>query len=817
MLELPDLPVCDVLPELHETLRSGNRSVLAAPPGAGKTTIVPLSLLKEKWAQAGRIILIEPRRVATRAAARRMASLLNETVGATVGYAMRMDNRFSPDTRILVVTEGVFTRMALDDPELTGIAMVIFDEFHERSLDGDFGLALALDIAGALRSDLKILVMSATLDSLAVSRLIDGPVVESAGRSFTVDIRYRPRKAEQPLEDEMSKAVRAALAEEEGSCLAFLPGQSEIRRTMERLENTTPASVDIIPLYGGLDGKTQDAAIRAAPAGRRKVVLATDIAESSITIDGVNIVIDSGLSRVPRFEPSTGLTRLQTARASRASVDQRAGRAGRTAPGVAIRLWHEAQTASLAAGSQPEIMEADLSGFLLDCASFGITDPQTLRLLDHPPAASLTAARAQLRELQAIDQNGGLTATGRKMRNLPLPVRLAHMVVCAAERGEARMAAEIAVLLTERGLGGASADLDIRHDNLRCDRAKRAAQAKGMAKRLAANVDEGKQDSDASVGRILLDACPDRVAKARGKRGHFVLANGRGAVVDEMSPLADEPFIVAADLQGKAQNARITAAAAISRDEIIARLGDRIEARVHSEFDTASGSVRQREQLRLGAIRLRETALPPPSGDQANQAIMQAVRNHGLEILPWDRRSTGLRQRLAWLHDRLGDPWPAMGDDELLPGLGDWLLPFLSGEPNLNSISGKAIEQGLTSLVPFEFSRRINEFAPEKWRAPTGNHFTIHYGGPDPVVAVRVQELYGTDRHPAIAGGSVPLKLELLSPANRPIQTTLDLPRFWRGSWADVRKDMKSRYPKHVWPENPQHAEATTRAKPRGK
>ncbi|MEX0344410.1 MAG: ATP-dependent helicase HrpB [Rhizobiaceae bacterium] len=817
MPQLPGLPVCDVLPELLESLQTGNRAVLAAPPGAGKTTIVPLSLLGEDWAQNGRLILVEPRRVATRAAARRMASLLDEPVGATVGYAMRMDNRSGPDTRVLAVTEGVFTRMALDDPELTGIAMVIFDEFHERSLDGDFGLALALDIAGALRPDLKIMVMSATLDTDAVSKLIDGPVFESAGRSFPVQIRYRPRKAERLLEEEMSKAIRAALAEEEGSCLAFLPGQSEIRRTKEQLEGALPASVDVIPLYGGLDGKTQDAAIRPAKAGRRKVVLATDIAESSITIDGVNIVIDSGLSRVPRYEPSTGLTRLETVRASRASVDQRAGRAGRTAPGVAIRLWHEAQTASLKAGSQPEIMEADLSGLLLDCASFGIADPQTLRLLDHPPAAAFQAARAQLRELAAIDQEGRLTATGRTMRKLPLPVRLAHMVVRAAERGEARKAAEIAVLLGERGLGGSSVDLDIRHDNLRRDKAKRAGQAKAMAQRLAANVSETGQENDAGAGRILLDACPDRVAKARGKRGHFVLANGRGAIIDEINPLAAEPFIVAADLQGKAQNARITAAAAISRDEIIALTGDRIEIRVQSGFDTASGSVRQREQLRLGAIKLRETALPPPSGDQANQAIMVAVRDHGLEILPWDRSATGLRQRLAWLHDRLGDPWPAMGDDDLISRLDDWLLPFLSGEPNLKSIGATAIEQGLKSLVPFEFSRRINEFAPEKWRAPTGNHLTVRYDSPEPVVAVRVQELYGADRHPAIAGGSVPLKLELLSPANRPIQTTLDLPGFWRGSWADVRKDMKSRYPKHVWPENPQHAEPTTRARPRGK
>ena len=483
---LPDLPVAEVLPDLARALETGNSAILVAPPGAGKTTLVPLALLDAPWLGAGRIVLLEPRRLAARAAARRMASLIGEEPGETVGYAMRMENRTSARTRILVVTEGVLARMILDDPELPGVSAVLFDEFHERSLDGDFGLALALDVQGALRPDLKLLVMSATLDGARVAKLMAGaPVIESLGRSFPVELRYEERAPGTPIEDAMAKAIRETLASETGSVLAFLPGQREIERTAERLETRLPADCDIVPLYGMLDGKAQDAAIKPAPAGRRKIVLATSIAETSITIDGVRVVIDSGLSRLPKYEPATGLTRLETVRVSKASADQRAGRAGRTQAGVAIRLWRAEQTAALPAFTPPEILEADLSGMMLDCAAFGVADPATLRFLDPPPGAALAEARALLLDLDAVDEAGRLTASGEAMRRLALPARLAHMVAEAAKDGRQHDAAQLAVLLTERGLGGDGADLDRRLSRFRAERSPRATAARQLAERLA--------------------------------------------------------------------------------------------------------------------------------------------------------------------------------------------------------------------------------------------------------------------------------------------------------------------------------------------
>ena len=818
MIELPNLPVRDALGELHTALRDNGAAVLVAPPGAGKTTLVPLALLGEKWSKTGRIIVVEPRRVAARAAARRMTQLVGDNLGATVGYAMRMDNKSGPNTRILVVTEGVFTRMALDDPELAGISAVLFDEFHERSLDGDFGLALALDIAAALRPDLRLLAMSATLEASRVGSLMgDAPIIRSEGRSYPVDIRYQPRKPETRIEDAVATAVVSALAEGRGSCLAFLPGQREISRTAERLKDRIPALVDIVPLHGGLDGQAQDAAIRPAPDGRRKIVLATSIAETSITIDGVDTVIDSGLSRLPKFEPATGLTRLETVRVSRASAEQRAGRAGRTSPGLAIRLWHEGQTASLAEASVPEILEADLSRLLLDCAAFGVGDPADLRLLDSPPKAALSAARKQLLELGALDRSGSITATGKVLRDMPLPVRLSNMVIKAAQRGQALMAAEIALLLTERGLGGSDTDLDLRLSRFRRDNHQRAKHARSLAKRLAAKA-AGNNDADQNtVSRCLLDACPDRVAKARGNAGHFVLANGRGAVLDETEPLAREQFIIVADLQGEAQNARITAAASLLPDEIEACLPDRIERKRTTVFDRQARSVRQRELVKLGAVTLREHNLSPPAGDEANQAIIAAVREHGLEILPWTAETTNLLGRLSWLNRTLGGGWPDMAETELLSRLEEWLLPFLTGDSNLARLAASTLKHALLSIVPFDLAANMDKFAPSRFEVPTGSRIGISYADDAPTISVRVQELFGLDSHPSIAGGSVPLKLELLSPANRPIQTTIDLPGFWRGSWTDVRKDMKSRYPKHVWPENPLMAKPTTRAKPRAK
>lgn len=820
MRDLPELPVTAVLPALRATLESGPSAVLVAPPGAGKTTLVPLALLDAGWRGDSKILLLEPRRLAARAAARRMAALLGEEPGDTVGYAMRMENRVSKATRIVVVTEGVLSRMILDDPELPGISAVIFDEFHERSLDGDFGLALALDVQGALRPDLRLVVMSATLDGARVARLLgNAPVIESEGRSFPVEIRHEERGAGVQIEDAMAKAIRDALASEPGSILAFLPGQREIERTAERLQGGIAANVDIAPLYGQLDGKSQDAAIRPAPAGRRKVVLATSIAETSITIDGVRVVIDSGLSRLPKFEPATGLTRLETVRVSQASAAQRAGRAGRTQPGVAVRLWRAEQTAALPPFTPPEILEADLSGLVLDCAAFGVADPASLAFLDRPPAPALAEARSLLLELRAIDPAGRLTESGHAMRRLALPVRLSHMVAEAARAGQAGDAAALAVLLTERGLGGDSADLDRRLERFRTERSPRAVAGRQLAERLArqAGGAKGSGADPRSAGALLLHAWPDRVAMARGERGRFVLANGRGASVDAADPLAGQKFLVVADLQGKAQNARIAAAAAVSENDIRALLGDHIERKTEIAFDPERRSTRVRETARLGAILLSERMLPAPSGAEADQAILQALRGHGLSLLPWNKETETLRHRLQWLHSGLGAPWPDMSDAALLDGLEAWLLPFLSGEASFARIDPSAIQAGLMSLVPHDLQRKVPALAPTHFDAPSGSHVPIRYEGETPVLAIRVQELFGLDRHPSIAGGTVPLTLELLSPAHRPIQTTRDLPGFWRGSWSDVRSDMRGRYPKHVWPDDPVNATATNRAKPRVK
>ena len=494
-----------------------------------------------------------------------MASLLGEEVGATVGYRMRLENKVSAKTRILVVTEGVFARMILDDPDLKDIAAVLFDEFHERSLDADFGLALALDVQAALRPDLKLLVMSATLDGARVrtSARTDAPVLESKGRSFPIDIRYRARNPDERIEDAMAKAIRDTLADETGSILAFLPGQREIERTTEALQGRVAADVMIVPLYGALEGRDQDAAIKPAPPGKRKVVLATSIAETSITIDGVRVVIDSGLARLPKFEPATGLTRLETVRASRAAVDQRAGRAGRTEPGIALRLWRAEQTAALEAFAPPEILEADLTGLVLDCAAWGVADPTSLAFLDTPPAPAIKEARALLENLGALESNR-VTPMGNEMRKLALPARLAHMVLTARVRGQAYRAAELAVLLTERGLGGNDIDLDVRLSRFQRERGDRATRARGLAKRLAGNSNAAEPDS---VGRLLIGAYPDRIAKARGN-GQFTLANGRGGEVDPATSLAKSPWLVVADLAGRAGRARILAAAEVTEAEI---------------------------------------------------------------------------------------------------------------------------------------------------------------------------------------------------------------------------------------------------------
>lgn len=816
---LPFLPISDRLGELATALESGNRAVLSAPPGAGKTTIVPLHLFAQLWRGDGRIILLEPRRLAARAAASRMAGLLGEAVGETVGYRMRLDNRISGRTRIEVVTEGVFVRMILHDPELTGVAAVLFDEFHERSLDADLGLALALDAQAALRPDLRIVVMSATLDVERIGQLLeDPPLIISEGRSFPVEIRHRDRSGDERIEDAVASTILKTLSEETGSILAFLPGQAEIRRTVERLEDKIGPDVVIAPLYGVLSQAEQDAAIRPAAPGKRKVVLSTSIAETSITIDGVRVVIDSGLQRLPVFEASTAITRLETVRVSRASADQRAGRAGRTEPGIAIRLWHAGQTAALPAFTPPEILSSDLSSLALDLAYWGVADPGQLLLIDMPPEAALKEARQLLIGLGALDEKLQLTDKGRRMRDFGLPPRLSAMVLGASEHGDARAAAELAVLLTEQGLGGIDLDLDERLRQFRRDRGERARNARNLAQRLSSGLKQ-RDDAEAapiSAGALLMHAFPDRIARQRGGRGRFVMANGRGAEIPASERLAGAELIVIADLTGKAAQGRVIAAAEASRGDIESLLPKAIRTSEESGFDTASRQVRARRVTRLGAIIFDEKPLPKPKGDDAAKALAEGVRLLGLAALPFSKSAAQLRQRLGFLYRSLGEPWPDTSDEGLIARLDEWFVPFQSGVTSFQEISAASLHDGLMALVPGGSQRELDRLVPTHFTAPTGQAHTIRYEGDEPVLQIRVQELFGLRSHPTIGGGKLPLLLELTSPAHRPIQTTRDLPGFWTGSWKGVRADMRGRYPKHPWPEDPAAADPTTRAKPRG-
>jgi ATP-dependent helicase HrpB len=814
---LPELPVSHVLPAVAAALDEQKRAILSAPPGAGKTTLVPLYLLGQAWRGDGKIILLEPRRLAARAAAGRMASLIGEQVGGTVGYRMRLDNRISAATRIEVVTEGVFARMILDDPELTGVSVVIFDEFHERSLDADFGLALALDVQSALRDDLRILVMSATLDVERVAALLDHPpVIESLGRSFPIDIRYQDRPGGERIEDAVTRAILDAHANEAGSILAFLPGQAEITRTVERLQGRFGAETLIAPLYGNLSQKEQDAAIRPASQGTRKIVLATSIAETSITIDGVRIVIDSGLQRLPVFEASTGITRLETVRVSRASADQRAGRAGRTEPGIAVRLWHQGQTAALPAFTPPQILSSDLSGLVLDLAHWGVQDPASLAFVDQPPETTLREARVLLSQLGALDKDGALTARGKVMRDLALPPRLAAMVVSAGEAGYARDAAMIAVLLTEQGLGGTSIDIEERLRRFKAERGERAEASRRLAGRLASGLDRVAATAPTLAGQLLLHAFPDRIALQRGGRGRFVMANGRGAELPETERLAGSQMLVIADLTGRAAQARVLAAAEVTRGDIEAELPGEIKTGDQIFFDRQSRKVRARRATRLGAIVFEETPLPRPSGAAVTQALVEGVRELGLDQLAFSKEAMQLRERIGFLHRTIGEPWPDVSDKALLSRLDDWFAPFQTEARGLSEISAAGLSNGLMSLVPHELQRDLSRLAPTHFEAPTGQRHPIQYEGEEPVLTIRVQELFGLKQHPAIAGGRLPLLLELTSPAHRPIQTTRDLPGFWAGSWKDVRADMRGRYPRHPWPERPEDALPTTRAKPRG-
>jgi ATP-dependent helicase HrpB len=803
------LPIHEVLPPLKAALNDGDVAVLVAAPGAGKTTVVPLALMDEPWTAGGKLIVLEPRRLAARAAAARMAQTLGEAVGERVGFRVRLQSKVSARTRIEVVTEGVFTRMILDDPGLEGVAAVLFDEFHERSLDADLGLALARDAQGVLRHDLRLLVMSATLDGARVAGLLgEAPLIESRGRAFAVETRYLGRDPAARLEDHVARAVRKAIAEEAGGVLVFLPGQGEIRRVEALLKDRLGEDVLLAPLYGALS---------PAPQGRRKVVLATSIAETSLTLEGVRVVIDAGLARTPRYDPASGLTRLQTVRVSRAAADQRRGRAGRTEPGVCYRLWDEAETRALVPFAAPEILESDLSGLALDLALWGAKDAAGLAFLDPPPRGAMAEAKALLTALGAFGPDGSVTRHGRALSRLSLPPRLAHLVLEGVGAGAGQRAALVAAVLSERNLGGSGVDLHDRLRGLERDRSQRARDGKALAARWARQAGAADQD-DASVsdGRLLFHAYPERIAQRRGGAGEFRLATGRGVFLDPAEALAQASFLVAADLGGGGgARDRVRLAAAIDEADLLAVAADRIETIEVVETD-AAGRMRAKRIRRLGALVLHERETPMDAALIA-KALLEQVRREGVSNLPWGEAAKALRARIAFLRHHFGDAWPDLSDEALLARLEEWLAPALEGRRSLSDIDEHVLREALAGLIPWEMKARLDRLAPAWFVAPTGSSFPIDYaaeGGPK--VEVRVQELFGLAVHPTLAEGRIPLTLALTSPARRPIQVTNDLPGFWRGSWAEVRKEMRGRYPKHPWPEDPLAAAPTTRAKPRG-
>ena len=815
------LPIDDAMGELRSALDSGAGAVLVAPPGAGKTTRTPLELMREPWTQGRKLILLEPRRLAARAAAARMAQTLGEDLGETIGLRVRLETRVSRRTRIEVVTEGVFARMIVDDPELSGVAGVLFDEFHERSLDADLGLALALDARAALREDLRLLVMSATLDGAGAARLLNAPLIESAGRAFPVETFYVGRDPAAKIEEQACATVLRAFAEQSGSILVFLPGAREIERASERLSERLPAETIIAPLHGALDRGAQDRALRPAPPGRRKVVLATSIAETSLTIEGVRIVIDAGLARLPRYEPGLGLTRLETVRASRASVDQRRGRAGRTEPGACYRLWEEAANGSLPPFTPPEMLAADLSGLVLDLAAWGARNPYDLAWLDPPPRAALDEARATLRRLGAIDPQGAITEDGRAMRALPLPPRLARMTALAASQGRALQAAETAVVLSERAIGSGLVDVAERVRRLRSDRSRSAEEGRRLAKvwaNVAASNASGVAVSDAEsdgFGRLVAVAFPDRVAKARGKLGDFLMANGRAASLDPIDPLAREAWLAIADVSGRAGAQRILAAAALSSAEVLADRSD-VDRREESWFDRDAAALRRRSAVRLGAIQVSERPLPTLKGPQAAIMLARGIAELGLDRLPWTPDLLQLRDRILFLRALEGEEWPDVSQAALARSAENWLAPFIEAKDALGAIESADLQRALKALLDWRQSAKLDAEAPTHFQTPAGSLAPIDYaaeGGP--ALHVRVQELFGLSRHPTVASGKAKLTLHLLSPARRPIQITRDLERFWAGSWGAVAAEMRGRYPKHLWPDHPATAIPTFRAKPR--
>ena len=833
------LPIDAIVPRLRNVLRTGARAVLQAPPGAGKTTVVPLALLGEPWAADGKIIVLEPRRLAARAAARRMALLHGDALGETVGFRVRGETRVGPRTRIEVVTEGVLTRMLVTDPTLDGVAAVIFDEFHERSVVADTGLALALHTAELVRPELRLLVMSATLDGAAVAALLgDAAVLTAEGRAFPVETRWAPLPPGVRPVDAVPHVVRRAVAETDGDVLVFLPGAGEIRRVASALEGTWARdAVRIFSLHGSMSGHDQDEAIAPALPGRRKIVLATSVAETSLTIEGVRAVVDSGLARVPRFDPQSGMSRLETVRVTQDAALQRAGRAGRTAPGACYRLWSEAEHAALLARRTPEILSADLAPLALELALTGIGDAATLRWLDAPPGAALAQARELLVALDAITADGRATAHGSRIAEIGLHPRLAHLVVRGAERGEVGLASLIAALLGDRdilvrGDGDPDPDIGIRVALLRGndrfagvrvdesrlhrlrDEARRIAERVGTAARSKSGRGADRDPATTSAELVAL-AYPDRVAQAAGKRGRFRMRNGRGALVPEASPLAGAAWLAIADTDGKRDDARVYLAAELDAGAV-ERLfsGQMVESR-SAGFDDASGAVLATVRRKLGALVLAEHSQRVTDSVVTAAAFTARVREVGIAALPWSESARRMRERLTFART-VDASWPDVTDGALLAQIDVWLAPALAELRRWGDLERADLGSALLALVPGRLRAQLDRIAPTHIKMATGSQVPVDYSDPGaPALSVRMQELYGSADTPRVGDGRVPLTLHLLSPAGRPLQVTRDLAGFWAGSYADVRKEMRGRYPRHEWPENPRNAVATKRAKPR--
>jgi ATP-dependent helicase HrpB len=830
------VPFSELLARLVETLGREHAAVLVAPPGAGKSTQAPLVLLEADWLGGQQILMLEPRRLAARAIAMRMAWLLGEPVGGRIGYRTRLDTQVSRATRLTVLTEGVLTRMLQSDPALEGVGLVIFDEFHERSLNADLGLALCLDARTNLREDLRLLVMSATLDAAPVAALLGGaPVLTGEGRVHPVETRYLSRPDSRSLASATVRAVCHALDTDPGDILVFLPGAAEIRRVERQLtERPLPPGVTVHALFGDLPAGEQDAALAPAPPGRRKVVLATSIAETSLTIEGVRVVVDAGLSRRSRFDPVTGMSGLVTTRVSRAAADQRCGRAGRLAPGICYRLWAGHETRGLEPATPPEILGADLAPLALDLAAWGIADPAQLKFLDPPPAASLAQARELLAGLGALDQDGRVTPHGRRMATLGVHPRLAHMLLAAGELGCAALACDLAAILSERDLlrgPGAATDADVGlrvellHDGGtvppgseidRGARARAARQARAWRRELAL------VDDDAGRGRmegvLLALAYPDRIGTARGD-GRYLLSGGRGAFFRETQPLSRQSFIVAAELDSGEREARIFLAAALDRADIERHLADRIETREIIRWDAAEAAVIARRERRLGAILLDEARLDDPDPARVMSAMLHGLDELGLQALPWTDAARSLRQRAEFLRHHLhadDASWPALDDATLAADAARWLAPWLEGVTRRSHLDRLDLHAILAARFSHAARQELERLAPTHLTAPSGSRIPIDYSDPDaPFVAVRLQEVFGLTETPRLAGGRVPLTLQLLSPARRPVQVTRDLESFWARGYAEVRKELKGRYPKHYWPDDPRTATATRRVRPR--